>query len=477
MVGANGSGKSTILQVLAQSVRPSNGLWALKNNDFDDSSSAIFRASDKSDEWYPPNRKYGRWKNTVYQSGRTGEFHNINLTGMYEGSLFVGTRFQDSKIVDDLVQQLKISPDNLIDADDYVRRNLSYILHGDYQYYPKLKRLKNRQTADDLGLKNLPYFIESEYGGLISQYRMSSGECLLVSLLHFINNAVIRSRSTSTGLPLLMLMDEIELALHPVAVSRFLDLLEDLVKKYTNVIAILTTHAPEVIRRISPNNTFKLENEKGKVTAINPCYPSYAIRELYKHDKYDYLILCEDVLAKSILERLINDRNICKSKLIHVLPVGGWENVLKLQDELLRNNILGVGAQVISILDGDIQNECNNKDEYKPLKKIFLPIPSVEKFLVEIIYRGKDKELKKIVGDKYFQLKSIDSIASELQKEHEQEPKHFDKFFYRTLINDLGSRRINEKVFILSLCDDIVKSQNYKAKFDSFCTKLQQCLS
>lgn len=396
---------------------------------------------------------------------------------MYEGSLFVGTRFQDSRQVDDLLQQARIIPQNLTDADEYVKRNLSYILHGNYEYYSTLKRLKSKDMAMDLNLKNLPYFIESDYGGLISQYRMSSGECLLISLLHFINNAVVNSRSTSTNLPLLMLMDEIELALHPVAVSRFLDLLEKIIEKYTNVIAILTTHAPEVIRRINPNNTFKLENEHGTVTAINPCYPSYAIRELYKHDKYDYLVLCEDILAKRILDRIIGDKNICSSKLVHVLPVGGWENVLKLQSELINNNVLGVGTKIMSVLDGDIQHECDQKSEYQALKKIFLPVQSVEKFLTKVVCKGEDKELKKTIGDKYFPIRSIDDIASEVQKEYEQETKHFDKRFYRTLRNDLNSRKIHEDAFILSLCDDIMKSKKYEAIFHSFCNKLQQHLS
>lgn len=137
-----------------------------------------------------------------------------------------------------------------------------------------------------------------------------------------------------------MLMDEIELALHPVGVSRFLDLVEEITAQYKNVVAILTTHAPEVIRRINPNNMYKLENVDGNVSVTNPCYPSYAIRELYMHDKYDYLILCEDALAKCLIERIITGKQLMVSKLICVLPVGGWESVLKLHLDIVRNNVL-----------------------------------------------------------------------------------------------------------------------------------------
>ena len=110
---------------------------------------------------------------------------------MYEGSLFYGTRFNDSKIVDDLLT------------------------------------------------------------------RMSSGECLLVSLLHFIYNAIVR-RALPQDKPIIMLIDEIELALHPIAVVRLLDLLRELIEQHHNLVVILSSHSPEVIRTIQPNNLFQI---------------------------------------------------------------------------------------------------------------------------------------------------------------------------------------------------------------------------
>lgn len=61
---------------------------------------------------------------------------------------------------------------------------------------------------------------------IISQYRMSSGECLTISLLHFIYNSLVR-RSLSRNTPILMLIDEIELALHPIAITNLLNLLKN----------------------------------------------------------------------------------------------------------------------------------------------------------------------------------------------------------------------------------------------------------
>lgn len=474
LVGSNGCGKSTILQVLAQLIRPKNALWALRENDYTDDSDVLFQYMAQKDDWYvKKDHDRTMWRNSWYTSGsrRYDKPNNITLNGMYEGSLFVGTRFQDSRKVDQLVYSQELSEDNLVEADDYVKQKLSYILHGDYEHYKKLKRLKNKELREKLKLTSTPYFVESVYGGIISQYKMSSGECLLISLLHFIHNSIVR-KSLARDIPILMLLDEIELALHPVAVSRFLDLLEELIKVNHNITVVLTTHAPEVIRRISPNNMFKLENSEGHIDIINPCYPSYAIRELYTADKYDYTILCEDELAKIFLNKIIKKHNFCASKLVCTVPVGGWENVLRLHSEILANNVLGVGTKIISILDGDIENLCKKKDEYQRLIKLFIPIPSIEKFLFEIIVNKKNKEFRKEINDKYFQLTSLDTIYAEFNAEYPDVKTHKDKIFYRYLIKDLSNRKITEEVFVESLCDDILEKIDVSKFVKSFATML-----
>jgi hypothetical protein len=315
--------------------------------------------------------------------------------------------------------------------------------------------------------------MQSNYGGLISQYRMSSGECLLLSLLHFIHNAIIR-KGLPNDAPVLMLLDEIELALHPVAVLRFFQLLSKLVDQYPNITVVLTTHAPEAIRKIRPSNMLKLENENGIVNVVSPCYPSYAIRDMYTHDKYDYVILCEDKLAKNLIERLMKQSiKMSMSKLVCVIPVGGWENVLKLQNEINRNNLMGIGTIVFSVLDGDIVNECNQKG-YGSMSKLFLPIPSVEKYLYNIIYYKNYKNLKKIINDKYFQVDSLDAIIYKYHLDHSTLPKHNpEKSFYRYLVKDLEYRGISEDVFISYLCDEISTTD----KLDGFLSQLEQKLS
>ena len=475
IVGENGSGKSTLLQAFAQLIRPQNALFTLQNNDYNHDTYINFEGLEAKDKWCvnKNNKWYNnlKYKNTtqIYEKRTPYEHNNIKVYGMYEGSLFFGTRFSDSKKVDSLITQKKIIPEtDLVPADDYIVENLSYILHGDKVHYSTLKRLKNKKLRDNLKLKNLPYFVNSNQGGLISQYRMSSGECLLISLLHFIYNSIVR-QSLPTNIPILMLFDEIELALHPSAVSRFLDLLNQLIVKYPHVSVFLTTHASEVIKKIKPNNIYKLENDNGIISYINPCYPAYAIRELYSHDRYDYLILCEDILTKKVVDFVLQKNKLNASKLLYVCPVGGWESVLKLHIELSANNILGSATTIISVLDGDIENECNECGKYKSIKKLFLPIYSIEKCIYDKIFNDNDKQFKKKVNDRFFTLKSINELVSEFTSKYSSK-NHDNKNFYNFIKGDLESRNISEMEFIDNLlpilfeCVSTIKFENNLSK-------------
>lgn len=447
-VGPNGCGKSTIMQSLSL-LLSGRHIQGFKRYDSHEDSFIEFSSDDFNEKW-----KYN--SNSKRLEASRNRFYERAFNGMYEGSLFYGTRFNDSRVVDRLLAKKQISTIQLIEADTYVRDTLSHILHGDKNHYQTLKRIRNRQIAESLGLRNLPYFIEPISSCYISQYRMSSGECLLISMLHFIYNAIIR-KSLPTNKPILVLIDEIELALHPSAISRLLKLLNDLTEQYDNLIIYLSSHSAEIIRKICPRNMLALDcDTKGCIHVSTPCYPSYAIRDVYSHDGYDYLILVEDILAKLIIERLLDGR--CSNKLVHVVPVGGWENVLFLHRDLLNNNVLGIGKEIISALDGDIKASAN-KGKYSVLKKIFLPIPSVEKYLKNKLLIECDYDFKKILNDRYFRVESIDNVISQYSDKIQGEDTDGKKLF-DFLLKNLNKYNISEAQFVQGLCEDVMKSHS-----------------
>ncbi|WMJ22565.1 AAA family ATPase [Paludicola sp. MB14-C6] len=464
LVGNNGVGKSTIISCLAQLISRHN-LGLLGLHDYTQESSVEFFYEEHHDKWHCENKF---WKADTFPN-------TLSFNGTYEGSLFYGIRFRDSKNVDELMENNKICTDDLMNADDYIQETLGKILHNDSSYYTGLKRVRNKTVADKLGLKNTPYF-RTVGSSLISQYRMSSGECLLISLLHFIYNSIIR-RSLPTNKPILMLMDEIELALHPLAINNLLSVLNELTEQYENLTVILTSHSPEVIRNIKPNNIFKIErivNSENNFNIVNPCYPSYAIRDVYIHDGFDYLLLVEDELAKIIVKKAIEELNLQNSRLVNVLPVGGWQNVLKLQYELITNNVLGVGKQVFSVLDGDVSDKVGK--EFRALKKLFLPVSSVEKYLRNVLFTVPILLVKKQINDNFFPIVSIDALLNNYKSNEEKNAQILKddykedsdgKRLYNYLLKDLKKRKVTEEMFVNGLYTIIKQNVDFSKFYES----------
>lgn len=470
LVGGNGCGKSTIM-LLFSIIMSHKRYNMLQPEDFDTTSMVditIYNDGEvKSNKWSLNSNN--RWN---CQGDR------INLPGVYEGSLFYGSRFDDSRMVDKLIRNKLIDDDCIVDAFDYVKENLSFILHGNREKYQNMKRIKSKRIAEKFDLKNVPYFMETPKGQLLSQYRMSSGECLLVSLLNYIYCSIVNSnRGNGISKITPLFIDEIELALHPIAISRLIDYLNELVSSFPKVCVYLTSHSPEVIRALKPENMFMINNVDGEVSIVNPCYPSYAIREVYRHDGFDYLVLVEDKLAEKIIESVLLELGLRESRLIHISPVGGWSNVLSLHVNLLRNNVMGVSKKIISVLDGDIKNDVETSKEYvkeyKNLPKIYLPIPSIEKFIYGVAIENKNAALKKIINDRYFTIKSIDDFVAEHHRQFRTKPKNPDKKFYSRIKADLQERNIDESYFISNLIEDIKRH----VSFDKFKTALSSQLS
>lgn len=142
--------------------------------------------------------------------------------------------------------------------------------------------------------------------------------------------------------------------------------------------------------------------------------------------------------------------------------------------------MLGCGSTIISILDGDVEHKfectenCKDKsscncralrEKYGTLKKAFLPIASVEKFLYSILCEGSDSKFKKIIGDKYFQRESIDVLIDKYNADCSGNAGT-SKGLYKYLIKDLASRKMTEEKFLGDLCSDILKYFDYSEFVD-----------
>lgn len=470
LVGENGCGKSTIMLALSLIVKTSSS-HMLKTCDICPESRIDIVIGDKDDHWTYKSGKLTTGKYGSARKTRDGKPHSVliastHMDGFYEGSIFYGCRFDDYNNVDQFMNNPDMSS-MLVDADDFVKETLGYILHNNKEYYPNLKKIKNRATARDVGFKNMPYFNEIN-GNIISQYRMSSGESMLISLIDFINNLVVRQ--PKQGHDILFLIDEVELALHPAAIDRLVLFLQNLAATSRhNLIIYFSTHSSELIHRISARNIFYIENRSGDVTITNPCYPNYAVRNLYIPNGFDFIMLVEDELAKCLVEKVIRDNNLSSSKLCCVLPSGGWSQMLKLHYDMITYNTLGVGKHIVSIFDGDAQKEVAKHSEYKTLPKTFLPIPSIEKYLKRKCITEADQAFIKLINDKYFLIRSLSDIINDYKNDErtKKNPDNDGKAFYKVVISNLEKSGITEESFIAYLCDDICNYEDISRFVDN----------
>src|SRR6056297_503943 len=461
ITGTNGSGKSTVIALLSKPFQPSI-LGKIFHREKKKDSKIIYEYGDSQDECAVQG---GNWV-----SNRTGPA--MHLRGFFEGSIIHGSRFSDANYTA-LTNATNVQEEDLVIADKFVRENLSSILHGSDGKYYKLKRLRTKKIAfDKFKFRGVPYFID--FGDkLFSQFSMSTGECLLISLLHFLNNTVIRNRDKKSTK--LILIDEVELALHPSALKRLVDLLREISEKY-NLVVYFSTHSIELVRHISPDNIYYLQ--RGIFTdieVVNPCYPAYATRSLYDHDGYDFLILVEDILAKYIVKRIIDDKKLYESKLIHVMPCAGWENTIKLHDDIVNSNLVGHGTVIMTILDGDIADEFDSKYKSKGLfTNIFIqffPIYSIEKFIHKKIVKKPDPKFIKQIGDRFFRVKSLSVILEEYNMNFPND--NSGKKLFSLLKRRAIEQKMKENEFLTLLCEFIYEYEG----FDKLAEKLKKTIN
>ena len=276
----------------------------------------------------------------------------------------------------------------LIKADDYILHNSGYILHNNKNFYEKIYKASSHDlyTKSHISINGDLFFYEKD-GKLISQFHMSTGENLLISIL---NSLLLRNNERSDlSEPCIILLDEIELVLHPSSLKRLVNFLKEESERY-NYAVYFSTHSIEIIGSIKADNIFFLNRHiDNSLEILNPCYPAYATRILYDQTGYDYIILVEDDLARGIINQILRKYSLLGNRLVHVLPAGGYQNVIDLGNEVVNSNLIGKVAKIIIILDGDVKEDTNkyiSKNHIKNNIPInFLPIESLEKYLKKII--------------------------------------------------------------------------------------------
>lgn len=439
ITGENASGKSTLV-ACASCVffrMPMNEFFGKPSGE----ASIEFSLGDATRKWKFSDNK---WQGSSSRK-------KMSLSGFYEGSVIFGNRFKDTnfnalRVLDN------IKPDDVIEADEFVRANLGLILHNDSSYYSKLYSIKE-PVKHQLRLAGHPYFYQVDDGKLISQARMSTGENLLITILHSLNLRRYSKLKMDDGRPFIVFLDEIELALHASSLRRLLLFLHQ-ISDEMNAAIFFSTHSLELIRDIKAQNIFYLDRQlDGSIMITNPCYPAYATRNLYSDDGYgnDAVIFVEDDLAKCILERVMIENDLVNNIRIKILPTGGWANTLVMAHDVISSKLLLRGTKVIVILDKDIQpqvpNFMNGHKECRYLEPDYLPVSSLEKYLKQTLVEQVDTLLYKKLDNYVFQGRPLSSILSKYKSEVDISADTDGKKLYGVLVNELrGIRKDREEL-------------------------------
>ncbi|WP_082920268.1 ATP-dependent nuclease [Pseudomonas koreensis] len=161
-----------------------------------------------------------------------------------------------------------------------------------------------------------------------SEKNLSLGELCILKLLRTLNECRRGS---------LILIDEVELALHPTAQAELLSYLQKIADDKSLTI-IVSTHSATLIKQSPRKKIMFLQSDStGNISCSTNCYPSYVLGILsYQEESAsDVLIYVEDDAARIIVEQLAQKfiaSAFAKAALIpsvNVIPVGGITNVLR----------------------------------------------------------------------------------------------------------------------------------------------------
>lgn len=449
LTGQNGAGKSTVA-TCASSVF----FNMIMNDYFGQTPADSFISFEYNDATKKYKKSEGRWY--------TQKNGYIDLKGFYEGSLIFGNRFRNTNYTN-LRKLDRISGTLLLQASEFIRENLGQILHNNKNFYEKMFYVKP-ESIRHLGSFYGDIFYYEIGGKKVSQFHMSTGENLLISILNSLN--IRNSDRTTLITPCILILDEIELALHPSSLKRLVYFLKEISEQF-NYAVYFSSHSLELISSIKPENIFFLDRHSDhSLELINPCYPAYATRMLYDHTGYDYIILVEDDLAREIIKRLLKQNSLWGNKLIYILPCGGYTNVIDLAQEVVTSNLVGKTSNISIILDADIKIQAqnyiskNNISNNIPLN--FLPIESLEKYFKVKLFDNVDHKLFRYLNDFIFHQTSLNQIIDEYRSLNEHINDNNGKKLYERIDKELRARK-KSRTEIIEMVVDYINQNNQES--------------
>ena len=339
LTGSNGSGKTTLLTALSRL----GDQYAFKNG-FKDvmprESSVIYTIQGEEVSYRKRNE---RWAPTPKKLSHLFEQYTYSKTYFLTATEL---RFYTTQVEGDRRNSQNVSQEIKEALNDVfgTRRfgNLRYCI---------VSSMRGRQSR--LRRDNKLYFIEETSDIHYTEQSFSLGERMVLNALDFLETV------ESGGM---LLIDEVELALHPIAQVRFYKLLKSKADE-KNLVGIISTHSSSLIK--VADKIHYLENRDGEIQVVTDVKPAYILKDLSVELDVcpDYLFFVEDEMARTYLSEMLNAfkeiEPTSRRVSFKILPVGGYKQVL-----MLMTYFYGVQPfarnSVHSFLDKDVETEYDS---------------------------------------------------------------------------------------------------------------------
>lgn len=341
LTGKNGAGKTTLFTCLSRICNSNafrSGFPSTSVRNYDEYIGSITYSTDALSIQYS-KRASGRW-----QPDTNGDvFSDFGFTDV----VHISTKSER------IFTQVIDIPRRQVHADHWLINSLNNILQTD-RFTPMIKitvgDLRSRTGNADQRRRNTAFAIPQGRGRYFTEQNFSFGEIVLLNLLYDIERVENNS---------LVLIDELEMALHPAAQIRLIQLLKEFANE-KHLTIIISTHSSSIIK--SQKDVILLEQDTHGISVTYNCPPAKAIGAIGMREDTmaDIIVIVEDEMAKALFFALLNKyKSLCPDSNyldVRVVSVGGYPNIINFYVEA-DNYIFYENVYVAAFLDKDVETD------------------------------------------------------------------------------------------------------------------------
>lgn len=340
ITGENGIGKTTLFTCLSRICNNNayrNGFATTNLNNYDEYSGTITYCVDEQSVVYS-RRASGRWQPDVKN----------NIFDLYGFARVVHISTRNERIFTQIVEV----PRREQAADRWLIDALNRILNTD-RFSDMIRitvgDLRSRTGNADKRRRNTAFAIQ-QGRNYYTEQNFSFGEIVLLNLLYDIEDVDDNS---------LVLVDELEMALHPAAQIRLIQYLTEMASQ-KNLTILISTHSASIIK--AQKSVILLEKETHGIKVYNSCPPAKAIGAIGMREDTmaDIIVIVEDEMAKAFFSALMRKYiELCPESNyldIRILGVGGYQNIINFYVEA-ENYIFYDNVYVTAFLDKDVETD------------------------------------------------------------------------------------------------------------------------